>query len=86
MRTVRARFEVSLPGYGVIEHVQSKQEAQTVANNFCARDGAPFVEVFDRMARIGQTELWQVNVTFKVENGRTNCIQIWDGIQRRGMK
>ena len=61
MNTTHARFEVSLPGYGVIEHVQSKQEARLVAKSFCQRGGSEFVEVYDRMAHIGKAELWHVS-------------------------
>ena len=62
MNTVGARYEVAHPDYGVIEHVPTRDEAETVAKNYCTREKVDHVEVFDRMAHKGKAELWRVYV------------------------
>lgn len=62
MKTVNARYEVSHPDYGVIEHVPSLGEALTVAKNYCKNNSVEWVEVFDRMAHKGAVELWRLYV------------------------
>jgi hypothetical protein len=58
-KTTTYRYEVSSPGYGVIEHVQNREEAKTVAQNWIEREHLP-VEIYDRMARTGKPQLWTV--------------------------
>jgi hypothetical protein len=59
-KTTTYRFEVSSPGYGVIEHVPNFQEAVTIAQNWIEREKMP-VEIFDRLARKGKPQLWDVH-------------------------
>lgn len=58
---MKFRYEVSRPDYGVIEHVPTRAEARTVADDYCKRERVEYVEVFDRMAKRGAAELWKVD-------------------------
>ncbi len=60
MNTIQTRYEIGHPDYGVIEHVSSKRAVIEKAKQFCRKNNVVCVEVFDRMARIGETELWLV--------------------------
>ena len=81
MKTTLGRFEVSSPICGVIDHVSSKHKVNLVARAFCIRNEVDYVEVYDRMARRGQVELWKLIVSPCLQGQGENFV--WEGIVRK---
>lgn len=59
-KTTDFRYEVSSQVIGVIDHTKTRAQAETAAQNFIEREPGKTVEIYDRMARSGQPELWEV--------------------------